>query len=32
MKWCKSKNQGPEGPVLVHPEGVMWVITFTSSV
>ena len=27
-----SKNPGPEGPALVHPGGVKWVINFTSSV
>ena len=27
-----SKDLGPEGPALVHPGGVIWVITFTSSV
>ena len=27
-----SKDPGPEGPALVHPAGVIWVITFASSV
>jgi hypothetical protein len=26
------KDPGPEGPALVHPGGVIWVINFTSSV
>jgi hypothetical protein len=25
-----SKDPGPEGPALVHPGGVIWVITFTA--
>jgi len=28
----RSKDPGPEGPALVHPGGVIWVITFASSV
>jgi hypothetical protein len=28
----RHKDPGPEGPALVHPEGVMEVATFTSSV
>ena len=27
-----SKDPGPEGPALVYPGGVIWVITFTSSI
>ena len=27
-----SKDPGPEGPALVHPVGIIWVITFTSCV
>jgi hypothetical protein len=26
----KSKDPGPEGPALVHPRGVICVITFTT--
>jgi len=26
------KDPGPEGPALLHPGGVKWVINFTSSV
>ena len=28
----ESKDPGPEGPALVHPAGVMWLISFTGSV
>jgi hypothetical protein len=27
-----SKDPGPEGPALVHPGRVMWLISFTGSV
>jgi hypothetical protein len=27
-----NKNPGPEGPALIHPGGVIWVINFISSV
>jgi hypothetical protein len=29
---CNSNDPDPEGPALVHPAGVIWVIPFTSSV
>jgi hypothetical protein len=28
----RCKDSDPEGSILVHPGGVMWVITFISSV
>jgi len=28
----RIEDPGPEGPALVQPEGVIWIITFTSSV
>jgi len=28
----KGKDPGPEGPALVHPGGVIWMITSASSV
>jgi len=27
----KSKDPGPEGPALVHPGGMIWMVAFISS-
>jgi hypothetical protein len=32
MALIRSKDPGPKGPALVHPAGVIWVITFYRAV